>query len=210
MPQGLLVPLKSEHCCHQRIRTHRYIDAMPAADPSCLPGSPTAPLSSAPSHTFRESWMPQYSYLLCFVLFLMWAIFKDFLEFDTILLPLYVLVFGCHVDLGHSDHGSKPHPLLEGEVLTTEPPAGSLISPVRPGLAPLWRFSWTSRCSGSFTPSCPVQMSRFCEVVLTRDTPFKYLPTDTVQHYTCSHFTRLEVTLSMSFFSQLMTYSTWG
>ena len=37
--------------------------------------------------------MPPYSYLLCFVLFLMWAIFKDFLEFDTILLPLYVLVF---------------------------------------------------------------------------------------------------------------------
>ena len=37
--------------------------------------------------------MPPYSYLFRFVLFLMWTIFKDFLEFVAILLPLYVLVF---------------------------------------------------------------------------------------------------------------------
>ena len=81
--------------------------------------------------------MPPYSYLLCFVLFLMWAIFKDFLEFDTILLPLYVFSVLAERQVGSwlPDHGSKPHPLLEGEVLTsevltTEPPAGSLYLPL--------------------------------------------------------------------------------
>ena len=58
----------------------------------------------------------------------MWAIFKVFIEFVTILLLFYLLVFLAlrHVGSSLSEPGSKPlSSALEGEVLTTGPPGKS-------------------------------------------------------------------------------------
>ena len=51
----------------------------------------------------------------------MWTIFKVFIEFVTILLLFYVLVFGCEAcGILAPQPGIKPAPrALEGEVLTT-------------------------------------------------------------------------------------------
>ena len=57
------------------------------------------------------------------VLFLMWTIFKVFIEFVTILLPFYVLVFGpkaCGILALRPGIDPAP-PALEGEILTTGP-----------------------------------------------------------------------------------------
>ena len=73
--------------------------------------------------------MPPYSYLFRFVLFLMWTIFKDFLEFVAILLPLYVLGFWPWGMCELSSLTTKIKPVLaalENEVLTTGPPRNSL------------------------------------------------------------------------------------
>ena len=62
------------------------------------------------------------------VLFLMWTIFKVFIEFVTILLPFYVLVFGpkaCGILALRPGIEPAP-PALEGEILTRGPPGRSL------------------------------------------------------------------------------------
>ena len=61
----------------------------------------------------------------------MWTIFKVFIEFVTILLLFYVLVFWPQ---GMWDLSSRPgiepaSPALEGEVLTTGPPGESPFLP---------------------------------------------------------------------------------
>ena len=56
------------------------------------------------------------------LIFLMWTIFKVFIEFATILLLFYVFVFLGHEACGilAPQPGIKPvPPTLEGEVLTT-------------------------------------------------------------------------------------------
>ena len=62
-------------------------------------------------------------------LFLIWTIFKVFIEFVTILLLFYVLAFWPPVMWNQSQlPGTEPaSPALEGEVLTTRPPGKSLI-----------------------------------------------------------------------------------
>ena len=68
----------------------------------------------------------QYSFF--FYIFLMWTIFKVFIEFVSILFLFNVLVFGCKVyGILAPWPGIEPAPLaLEGEVLTTGPPGKSL------------------------------------------------------------------------------------
>ena len=64
----------------------------------------------------------------CFLL-LIWTIFKVFIEFVTILLLFYVLVFFGHKACGIPAPcaGLKPTlPALEGEILTTGTPGKSL------------------------------------------------------------------------------------
>ena len=58
----------------------------------------------------------------------MWTIFKVFVEFVTILHLFYVLDFGLKAsEILHPQPGIEPTPpVLEGEVLTTEPPGKSL------------------------------------------------------------------------------------
>ena len=60
--------------------------------------------------------------------FLMWTIFKVFVEFVTILCLFYVLDFGLKAsEILDPQPGIEPiPPVLEGEVLTTEPPGKSL------------------------------------------------------------------------------------
>ena len=58
----------------------------------------------------------------------MWTIFRVFVEFVTILHLFYVLDFGLKAsEILHLQPGIEPTPpVLEGEVLTTEPPGKSL------------------------------------------------------------------------------------
>ena len=58
----------------------------------------------------------QYFSKVC-LFFLMWTVFKVFIEFVTILLLFYVLW-----DLSYRPWFEPAHPALEGEVLTTGPP----------------------------------------------------------------------------------------
>lgn len=115
--------------------------------------------------------MPQYSYLLCFVLFLMWAIFKDFLEFDTVLLRFMFSFLAAKAGgILATDHGSA-HCGRWSQLWNHQ----QGLSPVRPGLAPLWRFSLDiSDAQYHSVMSCS-NVTLFCEVVLTK-TSFKYLP----------------------------------
>ena len=57
----------------------------------------------------------------------MWTIFKVFIEFVTILLLFYALVFGCEsCGILAPQPGIEPTPpALEGEVLTIGPPGKS-------------------------------------------------------------------------------------
>ena len=66
-------------------------------------------------------------FIFCFIL--MWTIFKVFIEFVTVLLLFYVLVFwpqGMWL-LGPRPGIEPAPPALEGEVLTTGPPEKSLF-----------------------------------------------------------------------------------
>ena len=67
--------------------------------------------------------------LYCFFFFLMWTIFKVFIEFVTILLLFCVLVFwlGGMWDLSSPTRDQTIPPALEGEILTTGPPGKSLV-----------------------------------------------------------------------------------
>ena len=59
----------------------------------------------------------------------MWTVFKVFIEFVTILLLFYVLVFFGHnaCEILAPQPGIEPtSPVMEGEVLTTGPPGKSL------------------------------------------------------------------------------------
>ena len=61
-------------------------------------------------------------------MFLMWTIFKDFIEFVTILIVFYVLIFGhktCGILIPWPGIESSLH-ALGGEVLTTGPPGKSI------------------------------------------------------------------------------------
>ena len=69
-----------------------------------------------------------YSFFLSFFFFLTWTIFKVFIEFLTILLLFYVLVYGpeaCGI-LTPQPRIELSFPALEGRVLTTGPPGKSL------------------------------------------------------------------------------------
>ena len=75
------------------------------------------------------------SWLFFFKDFLMWTIFKVFIQFVTILL-IFMLWFYGHKACGilAAWSGSKPlPPVLEGKVLTTGPPGKSLFS---------WLLNW--------------------------------------------------------------------
>ena len=62
-----------------------------------------------------------------FLFFLVWAIFKVFIEFVTILLLFYVLGFWPRGmwDLSFPTRDGTAPPALEGDVLTTGPPGKS-------------------------------------------------------------------------------------
>ena len=61
-----------------------------------------------------------------FYIFLTWAIFKVFVEFVTILLPLFMFHFLFpHVRAQLPNEGWITPPALEGEVLTSGPPRKS-------------------------------------------------------------------------------------
>ena len=55
----------------------------------------------------------------------MWTIFKVFIQFVTILLLFYVLVFWPQGMWNHSSPSNLQAPALEGKVLTTGPPGKS-------------------------------------------------------------------------------------
>ena len=71
---------------------------------------------------------PDFLPFFFFKVFLMWTIFRVFIEFATILLLFYVLVFGGrHVGILAPWPGIEPAPpALEGGVSTTGPPGKSL------------------------------------------------------------------------------------
>ena len=70
-----------------------------------------------------------HGFILLYFIFLMWTILKVFIEFVTILLRYYVLVFWPRGMWDLSPRlGIEPAPpALEGEVLTTGPPGKSLF-----------------------------------------------------------------------------------
>ena len=80
----------------------------------------------------------------------MWTIFKPFIELVTILIPFYVLIFGCKAcEILAPQPGIKPKPpALEGLVLTTGLPGKSLQascpSIFHPSDLPLIQALWES------------------------------------------------------------------
>ena len=99
-------------------------------------------LQSMGSHRVRHNWSTDTHYehiarrmcffwfLLIYIFFLMWTIFKVFVEFVTILLLFYLLVFGPGItwDLSFPTRNQTCTPAQEeAGVLTAGPPGKSLL-----------------------------------------------------------------------------------
>ena len=83
---------------------------------------------SSPKAT--TEYLPGFAFIYCFKeFFLMWTIFKVFIEFFTVLLMFYVFGFFGHEAGGilAPQPGIKPSPsAVESNILTTGPPGKSL------------------------------------------------------------------------------------
>ena len=87
------------------------------------------------------------AWLACILWRLMWTIFKVFIEFVTIFLLFYVLVFGCETCgiLAPQPGIELTPPALEGKVLTTGPPGKSpacFCMAHKPRIFPIFVNAW--------------------------------------------------------------------